>query len=64
MYPAELQVGVDPAIMGVGPAAAIPAALAQAGLTTDDIDVSVECTGCALTVCSSGSGWQRVASQR
>ncbi|KAL6761749.1 Thiolase, N-terminal domain-containing protein [Haematococcus lacustris] len=32
-------VGVDPAIMGVGPAAAIPAALAQAGLTTDDIDV-------------------------
>mmetsp|Transcript_21801 Transcript_21801/g.37207 ORF Transcript_21801/g.37207 Transcript_21801/m.37207 type:complete len:467 (-) Transcript_21801:333-1733(-) len=32
-------VGVDPAIMGVGPAAAIPAAVAQAGLTLDDIDV-------------------------
>lgn len=35
----HLQVGVDPAIMGVGPAAAIPVALAQAGLTIDDIDV-------------------------
>lgn len=32
-------VGVDPAIMGVGPAVAIPAAVAQAGLTLDDIDV-------------------------
>lgn len=32
-------VGVDPSIMGVGPAAAIPAALAKAGLTVDDIDV-------------------------
>jgi acetyl-CoA acyltransferase 1 len=32
-------VGVDPAIMGIGPAAAIPAAVAQAGLTLDDIDV-------------------------
>lgn len=32
-------VGVDPAIMGVGPAAAIPVALARAGLTVDDIDV-------------------------
>ncbi len=32
-------VGVDPAIMGVGPAAAIPAALKQAGLTVDDIDL-------------------------
>jgi acetyl-CoA acyltransferase 1 len=32
-------VGVDPAIMGVGPAVAIPAALKQAGLTLDDIDV-------------------------
>lgn len=32
-------VGVDPAIMGVGPAVAIPAALKQAGLTVDDIDV-------------------------
>ncbi len=33
------QVGVDPAIMGIGPAAAIPVALKAAGLTTDDIDV-------------------------
>jgi acetyl-CoA acetyltransferase len=32
-------VGVDPAIMGVGPAAAIPVAVAKAGLTLDDIDV-------------------------
>ena len=32
-------VGVDPAVMGVGPAVAIPAALAMAGLTTADIDV-------------------------
>mmetsp|Transcript_2528 Transcript_2528/g.6728 ORF Transcript_2528/g.6728 Transcript_2528/m.6728 type:complete len:465 (-) Transcript_2528:413-1807(-) len=32
-------VGVDPKIMGVGPAVAIPAAVAQAGLTLDDIDV-------------------------
>lgn len=32
-------VGVDPAIMGVGPAVAIPAALAKAGLTIEDIDV-------------------------
>lgn len=32
-------VGVDPAIMGIGPAVAIPAAVAQAGLTLDDIDV-------------------------
>jgi acetyl-CoA acyltransferase 1 len=32
-------VGVDPAIMGVGPAVAIPAALKMAGLTLDDIDV-------------------------
>eukprot|EP00878_Enallax_costatus_P000915 GHUV01001045.1.p1 GENE.GHUV01001045.1~~GHUV01001045.1.p1 ORF type:complete len:493 (+),score=165.48 GHUV01001045.1:98-1480(+) len=32
-------VGVDPAIMGVGPAVAIPAAVQQAGLSLDDIDV-------------------------
>jgi acetyl-CoA acyltransferase 1 len=32
-------VGVDPAIMGVGPAVAIPAAVKMAGLTLDDIDV-------------------------
>lgn len=32
-------VGVDPAIMGVGPAAAIPAAVKAAGLTIDDIDL-------------------------
>ncbi len=32
-------VGVDPAIMGIGPAVAIPAAVARAGLTLDDIDV-------------------------
>jgi len=32
-------VGVPPAIMGVGPAAAIPPAVEAAGLTLDDIDV-------------------------
>ena len=32
-------VGVPPAIMGVGPAVAIPAAVLAAGLTLDDIDV-------------------------
>lgn len=32
-------VGVPPAIMGIGPAAAIPVAVKAAGLTMDDIDV-------------------------
>lgn len=32
-------VGVDPSIMGVGPAVAIPAALKLAGVGVDDIDV-------------------------
>ncbi|CAD7698731.1 unnamed protein product [Ostreobium quekettii] len=32
-------VGVDPAVMGIGPAVAIPAALEKAGLTLEDIDV-------------------------
>ena len=32
-------VGVDPAIMGIGPAVAIPAAVKAAGLTLDDIDL-------------------------
>jgi len=32
-------VGVDPAIMGVGPAVAIPTAVEKAGLKLDDIDV-------------------------
>lgn len=32
-------VGVDPAIMGVGPAVAIPAATKAAGLELDDIDL-------------------------
>jgi acetyl-CoA acyltransferase len=31
--------GVEPELMGIGPALAIPKALAQAGLTLDDIDV-------------------------
>ena len=34
-----MQVGVDPAIMGIGPAVAIPAAVSKAGLSLDDIDV-------------------------
>lgn len=32
-------VGVDPAVMGVGPAVAIPAAVKAAGLEVDDIDL-------------------------
>jgi len=32
-------VGVDPAVMGIGPAFAIPAALEKASLTVDDIDI-------------------------
>ncbi|XP_062243425.1 3-ketoacyl-CoA thiolase, peroxisomal [Platichthys flesus] len=36
---ASAVVGVPPDVMGIGPAAAIPAALRQAGLTLDDIDV-------------------------
>lgn len=32
-------VGVDPAVMGVGPAVAIPAAVKAAGLQLDDIDL-------------------------
>ncbi|KAG1354840.1 3-ketoacyl-CoA thiolase 2, peroxisomal [Cocos nucifera] len=32
-------VGVDPAVMGIGPAVAIPAAVKAAGLQLDDIDV-------------------------
>lgn len=32
-------VGVDPAVMGIGPAVAIPAAVKMAGLTIDDIDL-------------------------
>ncbi|KAM4583666.1 3-ketoacyl-CoA thiolase, peroxisomal [Odontesthes bonariensis] len=36
---ASAVVGVPPDVMGIGPAFAIPAALQQAGLTVDDIDV-------------------------
>lgn len=32
-------VGVDPAIMGIGPAVAIPAAVKSAGLELGDIDL-------------------------
>lgn len=32
-------VGVDPAIMGIGPAVAIPAAVKSAGLELEDIDL-------------------------
>jgi acetyl-CoA C-acetyltransferase len=33
------QVGVDPTMMGIGPAHAIPAALKSAGMKADDIDL-------------------------
>lgn len=32
-------VGVDPRLMGIGPAFAIPVALERAGLKSDDIDI-------------------------
>lgn len=32
-------VGVDPAVMGIGPAVAIPEALKRAGITADDVDL-------------------------
>ena len=32
-------VGVDPSVMGIGPAKAIPAALEKAGLSVDDVDL-------------------------
>jgi acetyl-CoA acyltransferase 1 len=32
-------VGVDPAVLGVGPAVAIPAAVKSAGLEIEDIDL-------------------------
>ena len=32
-------VGVDPAVMGIGPAVAIPAAVKMAGLSVEDIDL-------------------------
>jgi acetyl-CoA acyltransferase 1 len=32
-------VGVDPAVMGIGPAVAIPAAVKAAGLQIEDIDL-------------------------
>jgi len=32
-------VGVEPAVMGIGPAAAIPVAVKKAGLSLNDIDV-------------------------
>lgn len=32
-------VGVEPGVMGIGPAVAIPAAVRAAGLQPDDIDI-------------------------
>lgn len=32
-------VGVDPTVMGIGPAVAIPAAVKSAGLELDDVDL-------------------------
>jgi len=46
-------VGVDPAVMGIGPAVAIPAAVMKAGLTTDDIDVYELNEAFASQVCPS-----------
>lgn len=38
-YRSFAAVGVDPAVMGVGPAVAIPAAVQAAGLELNDIDL-------------------------
>ena len=38
-YRSFAAVGVDPAVMGVGPAVAIPAAVKAAGLQVNDIDL-------------------------
>jgi acetyl-CoA acetyltransferase len=54
-------VGVDPAIMGIGPAVAIPDAVARAGLTLDDIDVYEINEAFASQVCIGGwakRGWE------
>lgn len=39
IYRSFAAVGVDPAVMGIGPAVAIPAAVKAAGLELDDIDL-------------------------
>lgn len=38
-YRSFAAVGVDPAVMGVGPAVAIPAAVKAAGLQINDVDL-------------------------
>lgn len=38
-YRSFAAVGVDPAVMGIGPAVAIPAAVKSAGLQIEDIDL-------------------------
>ena len=38
-YRSFVAVGVDPAVMGIGPAVAIPAAVKAAGLEIADIDL-------------------------
>jgi acetyl-CoA acetyltransferase len=38
-YRSFAAVGVDPAVMGVGPAVAIPAAVKAAGLQLNDVDL-------------------------
>ena len=53
-----LKVGVDPAIMGIGPAVAIPEAVALAGLTLDDIDVFEINEAFASQVCVEGVVWK------
>lgn len=46
-------VGVDPAIMGVGPAVAIPAAVAQVGLNFSRVVGSVRALACSM-LCACG----------
>lgn len=57
-------VGVDPAVMGIGPAFAIPAVLKQAGISKDDVDLYEinEAFGsqAAMSVKHLGLSWDKV----
>ena len=56
--------GVDPAIMGIGPAFAIPDVCKQAGLTLDDIDLyeinEAFASQCVYCVDKLGLDWDKV----
>lgn len=57
-------VGVDPAVMGIGPAFAIPAVLKQAGISKDDVDLyeinEAFASQAAMSVKHIGLSWDKV----